>query len=97
MINSFYIVLNMRTPSGFETYGRFEVGSDRLFAEELFAQLHGTASVNDTDILHVDLMELKDGLPVNIQVISCTVNEIAVNCKLITKELFKRINLDDKD
>jgi len=97
MINTFYIVLNMRTPSGFEAYGRFEVGSDRLFAEQLFGQLHGTASVNDTDILHVDLMELKDGLPVNIQVISCSVNEIAVNCKLITKELFKRINLDDKD
>jgi len=97
MDSTFYIVLNMRTPAGFEAYGRFELGSDRAFADELFSRLHGTGSISETDILHMDLMEWKDGLPVNIRVISCTANEIAANCKLVTKELFKRIDLDNKE
>lgn len=96
MDSTFYIVLNMRTPAGFETYGRFELGGDRSFAGQLFSRLKGTTSIHDTDILHMDLMELKEGLPINVSVVSCTADEIAANCKLVTKEIFKRINLDDK-
>jgi hypothetical protein len=84
----------MRTLAGFQPYGRFELGDDRTFAYDLFSMLRGRTSVRQEDILHIDLMELKDGLPVNIRVISCTADEMAANCKIITKELFRRINLD---
>jgi len=94
MDNTFYLILNMRTPDGFVPYGRFELGNHRDFAYSLFEELHGSKDIDDTDILHMDLMELKESLPLNIRVISCTADEIAANCKFLTKELFKRINLD---
>lgn len=84
----------MRTPSGFQDYGRFDLGDHRTFAYDLFSSLRGRTSVREDDILHMDLMELKEGLPVNIRVISCTADEMAANCKIVTKELFKHINLE---
>ena len=40
-------------------------------------------------ILQIDLMETKNNLPVNIKVIGCTLEQLAENCKIITKEVFK--------
>ena len=38
-------------------------------------------------------METNRGLPLNVQVISCTLEELAENCKTTTKEIFKLLNL----
>jgi hypothetical protein len=34
-------------------------------------------------------MEIEKGLPVNLDFITCTLNQLAENCRIITKELFK--------
>ena len=91
---TFYIVLNIKTGNGFETYGRFFLGNDKDFAYSIFGKLKGNKKVNDKTILHLDFMETRRGLPVNIQVISCTLEELGENCKIITKETFKRFNLE---
>jgi hypothetical protein len=39
-------------------------------------------------------METRDDLPVNLKLITCTLEELAENCKLITKEIFKINNLE---
>lgn len=92
----FYIICRLRTADGFEAYGSFNLGNDRGFAHELFDKLQGRGLPQETDVLHLDLMETRDGLPVNLKVISCTAEELAANCKCITKEMFKFLNLEDK-
>jgi len=90
---NFYIMLNIRTADGFESYGKFFIGNGRETAYRVFAKLKGSRKINDKSILHLDLMETRNGLPVNIQLISCTLEELAENCKIITKEIFKHFNL----
>ena len=95
MEHKFYIELNMKTLDGFERFGCFELGGDRAFAVRLFASLQGRPAKDDSEVLHMDLVEKRDGLPMNMQVVSCTVEELGRNLKILTRELFKKINLDD--
>jgi len=95
MERKFYIELNMKTAGGFERFGCFELGSDSGFAARLFTGLAGVPADDDTGVLHMDLIEKREGLPMNMQVINCTVEELGRNIKYLTRELFKRINLDD--
>jgi len=94
MFSKYYIELNMKTIDGFERFGCFELGSDRGFSLGLFAGLAGRPADDDTGVLHMDLVEKRNGLPMNMQVISCTVEELGRNMKYLTRELFKKINLD---
>ena len=95
MKHTFHIALNMKTPNGFESIGKFCIGNNREASKNLFSMLEGTENVEESDILHMDLVETIDTLPVNIRVISCTLEEFSNNCKIITKELFKLLNLED--
>ncbi len=95
MERKFYIELNMKALDGFERFGCFELGSDREFAIRLFESLQGRPAKGDSEVLHMDLVEKRDGLPMNMQVVSCTVEELGANLKVIARELFKKINLDD--
>ncbi|MBN8854248.1 MAG: hypothetical protein BGO55_07620 [Sphingobacteriales bacterium 50-39] len=92
----FYVILRLRTIDGFESYGSFNLGDDREFAYGVFSQLKGRELPQETDMLHMDLMEAKEGLPVNLRVVSCTAEEIAANVKCITREMFKLLNLESK-
>ena len=93
METKFYIVINIKSSKGFEGYGRFYIGNNREFAENVFNQLLGSDAVTEQNVLHLDFMEMVDELPVNIKMIRCTLSELAENCKIITKEVFKLFNL----
>lgn len=93
MRTTFYIILRLRTADGFESYGSFNLGNDREFAYRTFGQLKGRQLPQETDILHMDFTETKEGSPVNLQVVSCPAEEIAANVKCITREMFKLLNL----
>lgn len=87
-------MLNLKTGKGFETFGQFQIGNDRDCANRIFDKLQGKREVNDKNILQLDLVEKRNGLPVNVQLITCTLEELAENCKIITRELFKyKLNL----
>jgi hypothetical protein len=90
----FYIVLNTKTSDGVEVISKFFVGNDRRAANKIFKALKGT-DINDKTILSLELMETVNGLPVNIKMISCTLEEIAENCRIITKEVFKLLNMKE--
>jgi hypothetical protein len=92
----FYLICRLRTATGFEAFGNFNLGNSRSFAYALFEHLKGRREVSATDVLQLDLMETRNGLPVNLRVISCTAEELAANCKYITKEMFKVLNLENK-
>jgi len=94
-VSEFYIVLNVKSGKDFQTYGKFFLGSSRKFAESIFKKLKGNKKVTAASVLYIELMETNNELPINIQVMSCSLDEISENCKMITKETFKRCNLEE--
>lgn len=90
----FYIVLQLKTPEGFEPFGKFFVSSSRAQAEELFGKLLCRPRGTDGDVLQLDLVETGNGLPHNLQVLSCNLDNMAENCRIIIRECFKFRNLE---
>jgi hypothetical protein len=95
MKTQFYIILSLKAPQGFVDYGQCEFGNDRAVAQELFGKLQGSEKIKDTCLLHVDLMETVNELPVKIKTICCTLDELGTNCKLIAREIFRLKNLEE--
>jgi hypothetical protein len=93
METSFYILFNIKTPNGFESYARFYIGNHEKLAHLLFEKLKGSEDEIDHSILQMDLIETRNNLPVYIKVLGCTLDQMAENCKLITKEAFKIFTL----
>ena len=91
--NTFYILLSIRTSSGFENFGKFNLGNKREAAAEVFRQLKGTNKVNEKTVLTIEMMETVKDLPQNLHILGCSLEELAFNCKIITKETFKLRNL----
>lgn len=94
MQTNFYIICHLATPTGPETYGRFEIGNDRNTAYRLFARLKGDKEVKGQNMLCLELMETMNELPVNVNILSCTLDELAENVRIITKEVFNQHNLN---
>ena len=95
MKTQFYILLSLKTPTGFVNYGQYFFGNDREAAHHLFAELKGSKFLSDAAALHIDLMETVDELPVKIKTICCTLDELGYNSKLIAREIFRLKNLED--
>ncbi len=89
----FYIEISIQTTEGPQRIGRFELGADRDAATQLFQKLKGSAEVNEKDMLYIGFMETVKGLPVNIEVLTCDLQELGTNTMLITQELFRLANL----
>lgn len=94
-VSEFYIVLNIKSGKDFQTYGKFFLGSKRKFADNIYKKLKGNKKVSNASVLYIELMETNNELPVNIHVLSCTLDELSENCKMITKETFKHCNLEE--
>jgi len=45
-------------------------------------------------MVYLDFMETKDGLPLYLNLITCTLEQLAENYKLIAREFFKMNNLE---
>lgn len=93
MKTNFQISLHLKTPSGFNTYGSFDLGDRREQALSIFNQLQGTPDVSEKSILYMDLYEMRDGIPFPIEIRHCTLEDIVYNCRIITREVFKNSNL----
>ena len=91
--NNFYVLLNIRTPEGFESFGKFNLGNNRNMSMDIYEQFKGTAAVDDKMLLTIELMETVNELPLNLNILGCTLDELAYNCRIITKETFKLHNL----
>ncbi|MCW2601858.1 MAG: hypothetical protein JWM02_3687 [Frankiales bacterium] len=85
----FQISLHIKTPSGFETYGTFDLGYDRLQATEIFNQLKGTPDISPHSVLYMNLSAIRDGIPLPMEIRHCTLEDIAHNARIITRDVFK--------
>jgi hypothetical protein len=95
MKTQFHILLSLKTNKGFVDYGQYFVGNDREVAYDLFDQLEGGQIISDNALLHIDLMETVNELPVKIKTLCCTLDELGINCKLIAREIFRLKNLEE--
>jgi len=95
METQFFITLTVKAPRGLESFAKFFIGNDRDRAFAIFKLLKGMRNVSEKNVLYIDFMETKKGLPVNLDVMTCTLNQLAENCRIITKEIFKLENLED--
>ena len=93
MKRQFYLLLSVKTPAGFVAYGQYELVASPEEAYEFFDSLKGKKEIEDDHILHIDLMETVDNLPVRIKTITCNLDELTCNCKLITLETFRLAHL----
>ncbi len=89
----FYIIVSIKTCNGFENILQFFIGNDKKRAAHLFSELQGDDQIDEGNILLLELMEKRDGLPLNIQMIRCSLEELGENCKLITKYIFTLLNM----
>jgi len=55
--------------------------------------LRATRLLMKRPMLTIDLVETVNGLPLNFNILGCTLEELAYNCRVITKETFRRYNL----
>jgi hypothetical protein len=93
METQFYILLSLKTPRGFENYGQYFLGDDRRAVYDLFESLKGSKTIKDSTLLHIDLMETVNELPVKVKTVCCSLEELSGNTKLITREVFRLKNL----
>ena len=83
----------MKTADGFENFGKFNLGNNKKAAAEIFRQLKGDPTVDEKTVLTIDFVETVNELPVNLNILGCTLEELAYNCKVIAKETFRICNL----
>ena len=76
-------------------YGKYFLGDDREAAYHLFDDFHGYKDIRDQAVLHIDLMETINRLPVKIKTICCTLDQLGDNCRLIAKEIFRLKNIKE--
>jgi hypothetical protein len=91
----FMMVLNMKTADGFVPFGQFELGTDREAVRALYQTLEGREPHGEEGFLHIDLVEMRRGLPMSLRVLECSAPELARNVLLITKQVFRWKNLDE--
>ena len=94
METGFYIIVNLKSSKGYESFGQFFLGKNKKSANIIFNQLKGSKDVSERSMLQLELVESAKGLPLNLDLLTCTLEELADNCKIITKELFKQFNLE---
>jgi hypothetical protein len=87
--SNFYIAISIQTADGPMPFGRFDLGHDRASATELFKKLKGSSAFDPKDLLFIEFMEMVNSLPVNIDMLSCDLQELGVNTMLITQEVFR--------
>ncbi|MBB5634983.1 hypothetical protein HDE68_000868 [Pedobacter cryoconitis] len=94
METSFEISLNMKTIKGLETYASFYLGSDEKFARRIFDLIEGDREIKENSIISMDLTQRHKGVPYPVSILHCNWEHLAFNTKLITKEMFKELNLE---
>ena len=75
--------------------GNFYLGADEDFSNSVFDNLLGDITTDEDALIRIDLeTEAKNMLPVRLKRISCTLNQYAQNCKIITRDVFKFFALE---
>jgi len=95
MKREYEISLNMKTSKGIETYGYFCMGNSERFARYVYDMLEGEELMSSESVISIDLVKRENGFLFPLELRHCSCEQLAVNVKVITRELFKQLNLGD--
>jgi hypothetical protein len=93
MAEEYLIMFHTKSGEELETFGEFFVGEDDEAATNLFSSFQGSTDNSTAALLFVELRKMFRGLPVDSKMIHCTLEELAINCKLIAREAFRQRSL----
>ena len=93
MKKQYFIELGFKAPDGPETFASFYVGDNCERVGNIFSRLLGTRNIDDSHVIYLSFVEMRNGLPIGLDMIGCTLNQLGENCKIITMELFKIYSL----
>jgi hypothetical protein len=93
MDTRFYILISIKTLEGIESFAQFFIGNDRQRGYAIFSKLKGSDETDEGKLLFMEFMETVNGLPANLKIIHCNLDQLAGNCRIITKEIFKQVIL----
>ena len=97
MSPKFYICISLNLPLRKISYGKFLFGKNRDCANEIFALLTGKRDANHNKAaIQIELMEEFPNLPVTLGAISCSIDELKDNVSIITKEIFRLSQLENR-
>ncbi len=88
----YQLALHMKTPDGYESYAEFCIGVDGAKAKELFRKLKGSTAENTEGIILMELRTIFRGLPIDIELKYCTLDQVTENCRQISKYVFSSLN-----
>lgn len=94
MKSFFFINIKMKVLDGTIDYSKFFVGDDKEFASNLYNNLNGHLDPEFQYVLHVELIENSEDNMIIMQRKGCSLEELTENCRLITRETFKFLNLE---
>ena len=94
MKTRFYIIVEMKVPDGIVDYGRFYIGDEPEFAHDLFDRLDGHLDPELQFMLHIHLVEKSADASLLKKSKGCSLESFTENCRLITRETFKFLNLE---
>jgi len=97
MENPLTILLSLKTPTGYDVIGEYELGPDQDAAYALFDSLAGNPKLDEQALLHVDLIEAPPVLAEKVRSKCCTLDELTANTRLIVREIFRQKNLRSLD
>lgn len=90
----FGIVVDMKAAHGYIEYCRFFMPGDLEITTQTFEQLLGLPDINNDLPLRLCLVRL-DHMPFEVLAVRyCRLDELAWNCRLITRDIFKYHNLE---
>ena len=95
MESRYFIMLSLKGMGGYECFGQFFLGDDKKYAIDVFSAMKGKIDLIKQGMLHMDLMEMADELPVMLNTICCNLDEFTCNCKFIAKEIFRLNTLEE--
>jgi hypothetical protein len=96
MDTNFQISLNLRNIAGITTIGCFFLGPDQHFAEHTFKLLKGMGADAEKNLPCLELTCVTDDVRLPLALKPCTLDQLASNIQLLTKELFKYHALKDE-
>jgi len=88
------LMLSLKRPGGCEYFGEYYIGNDSKRANEIFNGLKGRSPADEDRMLNIDLIVLSGDFPETAKTVTCTLDEFAINCKYIAKEVFRINNLE---
>ena len=94
METPYYIIIRMKVLDGSIHYGKLFIGEDTEFARQLYDSLQGHLNPKSQLMLYMDLVKGAGNTNLPIQSKACTLEELTENCRIITRETFKFLNLE---